>query len=401
MDYSEQKTYLDVLKPAARQRVYDEGQLVATMLHRVWAKASEPLGLSVAELSRAAPRLLKSGGGALGWSRIRKTILADSTSGAELHEAYRLHTLEAEVNVARIKKAFALLEKAGLNPVLVKGWAIARIYPELGLRPYGDIDVCVPHSEFAQASALLERPSFWGLPIDLHEGFASLGADSDQEFLQQSRRIQLDDVEVTVLSPEHHLRALCVHMLRHGAFRPLWLVDIAVALENRPANFDWELCMGNDPVRAGWVECAIGLAHQLLGARTEDTPMAEQADRLPRWLVKRVLKSWSNPQTQSHGIERHVAPMKKYLRDPRGLVADLKNRWPDPIEASISIRAPFNRLPRWPFQLAHCFVRAVGFAKRLPRTLAHDSGDSNSNSAPWSRGLGETTEWGLIERAPE
>jgi hypothetical protein len=316
----------------------------------------------------------------------------------ELHEAYRLHTLEAEVNVVRIKKAFALLEKAGLKPVLVKGWAIARIYPELGLRPYGDIDLCVQRSEFAQATALLERPSFWGLPIDLHDGFSSLGADSDEQFMDHSRRIQLQDIEVTVLSPEHHLRALCVHMLRHGAFRPLWLVDIAVAVENRPADFDWQLCLGSDPRRAMWVECAIGLAHHLLGARIEGTPVAERAARVPRWLIKRVLKSWSNPETQSHGIERHAAPMRKYLRNPKGLIADLRNRWPDPIEASISMGAPFNSLPRWPFQLANGVVRAARFAMRLPGTMADDRGAA---SRDWSPGRIETRDWALVERAPE
>jgi hypothetical protein len=53
--------------------------------------------------------------------------------------------------------------------------------------------------------------------------------------------------------------------------------------------------------------------------------------------------------------------MRAYLRRPRGLLKDLRNRWPGPVEATIAAGGRFDRLPRWPFQLAHCFTRAAHF----------------------------------------
>src|SRR6185436_1923160 len=164
-----------------------------------------------------------------------------------------------------IRKAFALLRAAGIEPVLVKGYSVARLYPESGLRPFSDIDLVVHPDQYAAASALLEGPEGRRLPVDLHSGFDGLGADSYDEYFGHSQLERAGDFDLRVLAPEHELRALAFHMLRHEAFRPLWLADIAIAVE-RPPNFDWQLCFGADRRRADWVACAIGLAHHLLGA---------------------------------------------------------------------------------------------------------------------------------------
>jgi len=38
-------------------------------------------------------------------------------------------------------EAFVRPPLRGVEPILGKGWAIARLYPERGMRPYGDIDL--------------------------------------------------------------------------------------------------------------------------------------------------------------------------------------------------------------------------------------------------------------------
>jgi hypothetical protein len=60
-------------------------------------------------------------------------------------------------------------------------------------------------------------------------------------------------------SSEDLLRLVCFHFLRQGGRRPLWLCDIAAALESQPNNFD-----GRTKARA-IARCAT-LAHDLLGA---------------------------------------------------------------------------------------------------------------------------------------
>src|SRR6185503_14712108 len=177
------------------------------------------------------------------------------------------------------------------------------------------------------------------------------------------------DVEVRVPCPEHHLRIMSSHMLRHGAWRPLWLCDIAVALEARPADFDWDLCLGRSRQTRDWVACCVGLAHQLLGAQVDDTPLARRAKSLPAWLISTVLKQWETPYATSQPPMSHRAPIAAYLRHPSGLLSDLRHRWPNAIEATVYTGGPFNELPRWPFQIGECVARTAKFFASLPRAL--------------------------------
>jgi hypothetical protein len=64
-------------------------------------------------------------------------------------------------------------------------------------------------------------------------------------------------------------------------------------------------------------------------------------------------------------------PIGSYLRRPRGLLRELRRHWPNPIEGTAGVGAPFNGLPRLPFQLAHVLVRGGRFAARLPRAARH------------------------------
>ena len=137
-----------------------------------------------------------------------------------------------------LQQAISLLRQAGVEPVLVKGWAIARLYPEPGLRPYCDIDLCVLPEQYAAAKAALQSHTAQGCDVDLHAGFGKFCERQTAAILERSQLVRLGEVEVRVLAAEDHLRFLCLHLLRHGAVRPLWLCDIAVLLENRPAQFN-------------------------------------------------------------------------------------------------------------------------------------------------------------------
>lgn len=326
--------------------------------------------ISVEELERVAPLLLGSGAGALGWCRVRNLELRSSSVAFQLHQAYRKHTLEAALHEQHIKESFALLRSNDIGPVLVKGWGIARFYPEKGMRPYDDVDLVVPVGQYTAAKAIINQAGTLRGYVDLHRGFRKVDPLSGKDALfANSQLVMLDDVEVRVLRPEDSLRALCLHLLRHGAFRPLWLCDIAVALESCPPEFDWDLCLGRNKRVAHWVACTIGLANQLLGARVTDTPIAHRAENLPSWLIPSVLKQWETPFSRNHGAAKHIAQMLTYLRDPSGVLKDLRGRWPDPIQATVYVGGPFNELPRFPFQIGECIGRTAKFIGRLPKAL--------------------------------
>src|ERR1044072_8310450 len=60
--------------PSAQLRL-SRGRLVAQLLAGAWRRLPPPLTHSAEELAEIAPLLLKSGGGALAWCRVRNTDL--------------------------------------------------------------------------------------------------------------------------------------------------------------------------------------------------------------------------------------------------------------------------------------------------------------------------------------
>ena len=340
------------------------GRTLAAMLTGSWRALPPPFEFSAAELEEMAQTLLWSGGAALCWFRIRHSNLRTTHAAETLHQAYRANTLQAALHERTIEQAVNSLRSARIESVLVKGCAAARLYPEQGLRHYGDIDLCVRPQELADAErAVNEMPESY--KIDLHSGFERFGGGDFDEIYARTALIRIGETEVRVPSAEDHLRVLSIHMLREGAWRPLWLCDVAVAVESRPVGFDWDRSLGKNRRWSNWVSCALKLAQELLGAKTESTPAARNAKPLPRWLVSTVLKEWDSVFPSMR--ERHRAPMSSYWRYPSDILAGFRHRWPNPIEATISVKGSFNGLPRFPFQLGSYLARSAKFASRLPK----------------------------------
>ena len=335
------------------------GSLIAKVLHGSWRQSPSTLTISQEELDIVTPLLLESGAGALGWKRVSNSELRTTPAALELEQAYRLHALQSAIHERDLEQALKLLRSAGFEPILVKGWAIARLYPEVGLRPYGDLDLCVAPEEHPAASLALRKVSDKTFNVDLHRGFKTLDDKSWDELFAHSRPLKLGNIEVRVPSPEDHLRVLCFHFLREGAWRPLWLCDIAVGLEMRPADFDWELFSGRNDRRQKWFACAITLAHQLLGAKMDGVPEAIRNARPPSWLLPSVLKAW---EVRSMS-KRHRTPTSTAWRNPtQAIKLDyLRSHWPNAIEATIGVNGPFNEMPRLPFQLGNCALRMIEF----------------------------------------
>jgi hypothetical protein len=351
----------------------DLGLAVSRSLSGAWRESPQPANLLENELAAIVPLLCQSGAGALGWWRIRTSALAHSSAGDQLRQVYRKFRLSALIHEREIKQVLSLLSDAGIEPVLVKGWVMARLYPDRALRPYGDIDLCVPECQFAQVRRTLKRVETIAGPfVDLHAGFANIGGaahprartdESWHELLERSHLVLLDDQPVRVLSPEDHLRILCLHLLRSGAWRPPWLCDVALAVESRSRNFDWNLCLGRDSLHADWVACTIGLAHHLLGARVDDTPVAERARRLPRWLVPALLRQWGRYRSQR--ATQSARPARPGLKKTALALGDLYRRGDNPVRSTARLRGQFDHWPRFPYQLAELFLRTTEFPKQL------------------------------------
>lgn len=329
------------------------GNLVAAVLTGAWRALPERCWLPARSLAQITPLLLETGAGGLGWWRVRYSGAASTAAALRLQQAYRFHRLWAARQRHELHEAFTALRSAGVEPLLAKGWAVARLYADPGLRPYGDVDLCVRPEHYMVARAALLAPS--GRLVDLHAGFPYLDDRSLEEIYARSEMVALGDLEVRILGPEDHLRLLCLHLLKHGARRPLWLCDIGAALESLPASFDWAYFLGGDQRRSHWVTCVLILAHRLLGARLDEVPTGVCGRQLPTWLGPAVLRQWGVP-------EPPMRPMASYLRQPAGILHAIRDRWPGPIEGTVRVGGPFDELPRLPFQLSAFLLRAGSFA---------------------------------------
>ena len=332
------------------------GELVAATLAGSWRERPSALNLSASELAVAAPLLLQSGAGALAWRRLRNSPLSLEGAAGELQQAYRLHAIQAALHETNLKEVVKLLRAAGAEPILIKGWAIARLYPESGLRPYGDLDVCVAPKDYTSVRETL-RDAGDRYPVDLHKGTELLDDRQWDDLFKRSRLVQLEETSVRVLAAEDHFRLLCFHLLRHGVERPIGLCDIAVALESRSADFDWRVCLGSGRKHADWIRLVIGLAKQLLGAEIGDVPFEVKPSQ-PDWIAKSVLKAWARDFTKHF---TQAAPMEFYLHHPRGWAHALAERWPTPIVGTVGVGGSFNRFPRFPYQLGYLLIRSLRF----------------------------------------
>jgi hypothetical protein len=332
---------------------------VAAVLAGAWRAEPPPLELPQAEVETAVPLLLAGGAGALAWWRLRATPLAANAALAPLFEAYRAYTLEAAVRQRQLAEAASALHGAGVEALLGKGWAAARHYAQPALRPYGDLDFFLDRGARPGALAVLQRAGR-PLPVDLHEGFAELDDRGGAALAARAVTVSVLGTTVRLFAPEDHLRLLCLHLLRHGASRPLWLCDVAAIVEAHPF-LDWDLVLAGERRVARAVGCVVGLASNLLGTSLPETSALVSALRdPPRWLRPAVLQQWG----KGSGFR---IPVADQLRRPDGLWREVKRHWPNPIEATAGVGAPFNDRPRWPFQAEFAFLRALRFARSRGR----------------------------------
>lgn len=323
--------------------------------------------MTESELEAVTPLLYDSGTAGLAWHRLKHTPLRNTASAELLHEAYRLQSLQSEIHEQKIERLFRLFRQAKVEGVLAKGWATAGMYSSRAMRPYGDIDVCVRPEHYKLAEDVLRDPEASDCWVDLHQHFSEIDDRTIDELFARSRTLSLGEEEIRILGPEDQLALSCIHLLKHGAWRPLWLCDVGVAIESLPETFEWEICLGNHP-HANWIICAIGLAKRLLRVDIERLPPRLDTE-LPAWLVDNVLRQWHKPFAINQPPMSHPIPMTDLLRHPTGLLEGLRQRWPNPIIATISVNGEFNNLPRLPYQMANCLARIGRLLFQSPNGL--------------------------------
>jgi hypothetical protein len=336
-----------------------KGKLVAGFLAGSWRAEQSAVFVSPDDLELLTSLLYNSGSAGLAWWRIHESDLKGTSSGELLHQGYRLQALQSASQEGRLSVAFELMRAAGIEPILFKGWALARLYAHRTLRPYGDIDLVVRSGDYARAREVLDRSETSAWWIDLHQRLIELDDRSVEDLYKRSRLENHKDLQVRMLSDEDHLALLAMHFFKHSAWRPSGLCDVAVMVESLSAEFDWSLCLGSGESRMAWIASALVLAEQLLGANLEKAPAGLRSYKVPGWLLDAVLKQWGSLLPADHSLPGAPRPLFRYaLRNPATLFEELRERWPDPITATFNLRAQPNDWPRLPYQLGAFVFRA-------------------------------------------
>ena len=285
-------------------------------------------------------------------------------NSVEKNNNYRTQLLDRRILEKRIGEAVVFLRQNNIEPILIKGWAAARFYPNKIDRQFGDVDLTVSPAKYQNALKVLEGYKNKDL-IDLHEGVRHLDSLSFEDLYSNSILIECYDQEIRILRPEDHLRVLCVHWLTDGGAYKDRLWDIFYAIENRPADFDWDRCVNTvSATRRKWIVCAIGIAHTYLGLDLSDTPLADEAREIPRWLIKAVEREWeSNIKLMS---------LDQFLDDRRELWRQIKKRFPpNPIQSTVNMEGEFDNSPRIIYQIPDIFMRLKPSLKRILKTISN------------------------------
>lgn len=299
------------------------GELTARALVGAWRVSPPAPTLTADQLASLVPHLSATGTAALAWWAIRDHDgLAGSEAGATLRDSYRLQTLHTRLHELRLAAALDLTASLGIDPLLLKGWGIARAYPDRGLRPCGDVDLAVPAAEHLRLQHVLDtrpRDGDW-IDVDLEHRFLTTDGTPLTTLNARATQVALDGRQVRVPGPEDQLRLVCVHYLRAGGFQPRALCDVALLLETRPAAFDWDIVLG-DARHRQWVTVAAGLAERLLGADLTGTPL--QGATVPAWVGRHVLEGFGTPA----GTAPTWLPPFRPTLNPADLAEQLRLRW--------------------------------------------------------------------------
>lgn len=298
----------------------------------------------------------------LAWHRLKLLGLARALppeASAQLEASHLRCFVENGRRMNALDLVLDAWSKRALEPVLLKGAALVNsIYPGLGTRPMGDVDVFVAPEQLAEALAALRELGFEQkteqadtlgmvkdsfLTLDLHHRLRIFDGQSVGELSLPARPRYLVSRTVRILAPNATVVHLVAHLEGHRSETGYvlgWLVDLALALRAWGAAISprelRRLARDEDAYRA--ILAALDFVQRELGVRLPAElaleARAENSLTLDRALSSRRRALWGLPgplgwiRLASHcsGLKRYPArPLPKWT-DLWSLGSDLRDR---------------------------------------------------------------------------
>lgn len=300
------------------------GELIAKVLAGSW-RADPPATLVTPdELAVVAPLLVATGAAGLAWRTTQ--LRTDLHEVAErLRRAWLLEVGRDRLRDELVAALAAAAEAKGIEVLVYKGWAAARSYPCSGLRPSGDIDVIVTADDVPAAREI--AANIPRIVLDVHAS-PPPGLGSAAALLARAERVTIDGATIAVPASADHVLMSAWHMFKHGAWRPLWLCDIAALLEAAPE----ESPPVEEPYASYW-SVAAGLTATMLAADVEPR-------QAPAWVRRTLAEEWGTLQFRAHG------PLAASLRtSPMKALVELPGRLPNRLAATVGLGLPIGGRP--------------------------------------------------------
>jgi hypothetical protein len=296
-------------------------------------------------------------------SQIQKSFIENhSLQNSSIDEdCERYKRLMFKVYEVSIINLWSMFEQNKFEPILIKGWSAAMNYSKPFLRQIGDVDIAVNPELYEKALQFKNELGYQ--EVDLHKGLRHLDKLSWDNIFANSRIVDCGDEKIRVLRPEDHLRILCVHWLTDGGINKEKLWDIYYAVENRPENFDWDRFLNSvGEKRRKWLVCAIGITHKYLGLKIENTPVAKEAKKIPKWVVQAIEREWQNDIKFKY-LETTIKSKTEFL-------SQLKKRFPpNPIQSTINMEGDFDEKPRIIYQFPDMVFRFIPSINKFLKIL--------------------------------
>lgn len=216
------------------------------------------------------------------------------------HRLTQFHYALAARNLRIFKGVASIIEKlhqAGVDVVVLKGAHLAEaVYPSVGCRPMGDVDLLLRPADFSNAARVLSElgydaftspevdtslsvgttlnASWWNHPdpdsISLHLHwhlrntslpYGLVTAVDDERLWADAKGFDLADYATRGLAPHHLLLHLADHAVVHRYDRLILLADMAAVIERYGESLDWALLL--DEARSFGLLSSLAMSLQL------------------------------------------------------------------------------------------------------------------------------------------
>lgn len=212
--------------------------------------------------------------------------------------AQRWHALQTKVNELRLAEAVRFYRANGLEPLVIKGWSLARFYPPEEPRTASDIDLAIAPEDFDRAVRLKNAPEISKINLDLHCGLRWLDPTPWADIFTRSRLVPLEEEQIRVPANEDLFRIAAVHWLTDSAVRRDRLKDFVYLLVSSE-DFDWRLALeSTGEVRKSWYMAVLAAARDYENLPSGLLPDCLRDYRLPDWFRSALEREWKRPQIQ-------------------------------------------------------------------------------------------------------